>query len=49
MTTLSKMNYFEAVKTVDEFDELVFMCKDIQVLQLMQRELASLDIKTSKT
>jgi hypothetical protein len=43
-----KMNFFEAAKTAEKLDELIFMCKDVQVLQLMQKELASLDIKTSR-
>ncbi len=43
-----KMNFSEAAKSSEQLDEVIFVCKDMDVIKLMQKEMASLDIKNPK-
>ncbi len=43
-----KTNFFEASKVSDRLSEILYVCRDINVVELMEKELASLGIENPK-
>ena len=43
-----KTNFFEAAKVADKLDEMLFICRDLSVVELMQKEMLSLGISEPK-
>jgi len=43
-----KMNFFEVIEAAEQLTEILFICRDINVVQLMQKEMASLGVNNSK-
>jgi hypothetical protein len=43
-----KTNFFEAAKVAEKLDEMLFICRDLNVVELMQKEMLSLGISEPK-